>query len=201
MAGPVEVGLRVVVGRVTVPTVVGVVTGAWVETPPVSVTGQTVVVTMTSVVTTVEWAGQLVTVAAHEVMVWTEVVVMVEVVHLVLELLLVVGFAVSVSVSLSQAEVSSDEEDEVVAGLEVTVVGGAVVEVVTGAAVLVVSGAPEVWVAVYVMHEQAELTALTSPAQFAKSVGMAEAAVVVPARNCGHHETASAAKRPSTRLR
>jgi hypothetical protein len=51
------------------------------------------------------------------------------------------------------------------------------------------------------MHEQAELTALTSPPQLLKSVGMAEAAVVVPARNSGHQDTASAANRSSIRLR
>lgn len=49
----------------------------------------------------------------------------------------------------------------------------------------------------YVMHEQAELTALTSPAQFSKSVGMAAAAVVVPARNLGQNSLASLMKRES----
>ena len=39
-----------------------------------------------------------------------------------------------------------------------------------------------------------------SPSQLPKLVGMALAAVVVPARNSGHQETASAEKRASTRL-
>ncbi len=39
-----------------------------------------------------------------------------------------------------------------------------------------------------------------SPSQLLKLVGMALDSVVVPARNSGHHETASAAKRASTRL-
>lgn len=51
------------------------------------------------------------------------------------------------------------------------------------------------------MHEQAELTAATSPSQLLNSVGMAPEAVVVPERNSGHHATAWAAKRSSTRLR
>jgi hypothetical protein len=51
------------------------------------------------------------------------------------------------------------------------------------------------------MHEQAELTALTLPSQLLKLVGMADAAVVVPARNSGQKATASSAKRSSTRLR
>lgn len=51
------------------------------------------------------------------------------------------------------------------------------------------------------MHEQAELTALMSPSQLPKLVGMASAAVVVEARNLGHHATASSAKRSSIRLR
>ena len=42
------------------------------------------------------------------------------------------------------------------------------------------------------MQEQAELTAATSPAQLEKSVGMAEEAVVVPARNSGQKDSASA---------
>jgi hypothetical protein len=41
------------------------------------------------------------------------------------------------------------------------------------------------------MQEQAELTRLTSPAQFSKSVGMAEAAVVVPDRKPGQNSLAS----------
>jgi hypothetical protein len=51
------------------------------------------------------------------------------------------------------------------------------------------------------MHEQAELTATTSPSQLPKLVGMALAAVVVPARNWGHQATASSAKLASIRLR
>jgi len=47
------------------------------------------------------------------------------------------------------------------------------------------------------MQEQAELTAATSPPQLPKSVGMAEAAVVVPERNSGQKDSASAMKRES----
>lgn len=47
------------------------------------------------------------------------------------------------------------------------------------------------------MHEQAELTAFTSPAQFSKFVGMAAGAVVVPERNSGQKTLASSAKRMS----
>jgi hypothetical protein len=49
-----------------------------------------------------------------------------------------------------------------------------------------------------VIHEQAELTAETLSSQFSKLVGMAVAAVVVPARNSGQKEAASSAKRGST---
>ena len=47
------------------------------------------------------------------------------------------------------------------------------------------------------IQEQAELTALTSPPQFPKSVGMADAAVVVPERKLGQKVAASAVKRGS----
>lgn len=53
----------------------------------------------------------------------------------------------------------------------------------------------------YVMHEQAELTRFTSPPQFPKSVGIADAAVVVPARNSGQNSLASCAKRLSVNSR
>jgi hypothetical protein len=42
------------------------------------------------------------------------------------------------------------------------------------------------------MQEQAEETAETSPWQLLKSVGIADAAVVVPARNSGQKVSASA---------
>ena len=46
------------------------------------------------------------------------------------------------------------------------------------------------------MQEQAELNAVTS-AQLLKSVGIADAAVVVPERNIGQKASASAIKRVS----
>jgi hypothetical protein len=49
-----------------------------------------------------------------------------------------------------------------------------------------------------VIQEQAELTAVTSLSQLAKSVGMAAASVVVLARNSGQKVIASAMKRKST---
>lgn len=49
----------------------------------------------------------------------------------------------------------------------------------------------------YVMHEQAELTRFTSPPQLPKSVGIADASVVVLARNLGQNSLASSAKRLS----
>ena len=55
----------------------------------------------------------------------------------------------------------------------------------------------DVAVKVYVMQEHAELTAVISPAQLPKSVGMAEGAVVVPERNSGQKDFASSAKRSS----
>jgi hypothetical protein len=97
-----------------------------------SVTGHTVVVTMISVVTTVLWAGQLVTTLAHDVMVLVVVVVMVLVVHLVVEA------EVEVEVSGSSVSHSSSlvvEVDLVEVDL-VEVEGGAVV-VVSGALVVV----------------------------------------------------------------
>ena len=50
----------------------------------------------------------------------------------------------------------------------------------------------DVAVIVYVIHEQAELTAETSPPQFSKSVGIADGAVVVPDKNSGQKASASA---------
>jgi hypothetical protein len=47
------------------------------------------------------------------------------------------------------------------------------------------------------MHEQAELTASTSPPQFPKSVGMAFAAVMVAESHLGQKDLASAANRTS----
>jgi hypothetical protein len=164
----------------------------------VSVTGQTVVVTMISVVTMGVWlAGQLVTVEWQEVMVRVVVVVMVLVVHLVVDSeVLVEHSSSSLDVEVAGAFVVEDTGASVV--LEVT---GALVEV----SVLEDTGALEVElgvavaVAVYVMHEQAELRAWTS--QLLKSVGTADAAVVVPASHVGQYLTASAAKRSSIRLR
>lgn len=82
-----------------------------------SVTGQTVVVTMVSVVTVVPWAGQLVTVEAHDVMVRVLVRVMVLVVIWVVDAVEdAVGDAVevlsgvhSLSLSLELAEVDDLE--------------------------------------------------------------------------------------------
>lgn len=95
-----------------------------------SVTGHTVVVTMISVVTTVLWAGQLVTTLAHDVMVRVVVVVMVLVVHLVVEA------EVEVVVSGSSVSHSSSLVVEVDLVEVVLVEGGAVV-VVSGALVVV----------------------------------------------------------------
>jgi hypothetical protein len=53
----------------------------------------------------------------------------------------------------------------------------------------------------YVMHEQAELTLFTSLLQFSKLVGIADAAVVVPARNLGQNALASAMNRLSVSSR
>jgi hypothetical protein len=50
----------------------------------------------------------------------------------------------------------------------------------------------EVWVIVYVMQEQAEETAFTSPAQFSKSAGIADESVMVLARKVGQKLSASA---------
>jgi len=210
VAGPVEVGLEGL-PVLTVPLFqlverVGIRLGVlvmlwmlWVLLGfSVSVTGQTVVVTMISVVTMGVWlAGQLVTVEWQEVMVRVVVVVMVLVVHLVVDSeVLVEHSSSSLDVEVAGAFVVEDTGASVV--LEVT---GALVEV----SVLEDTGALEVElgvavaVAVYVMHEQAELRAWTS--QLLKSVGTADAAVVVPASHVGQYLTASAAKRSSIRLR
>jgi len=50
------------------------------------------------------------------------------------------------------------------------------------------------------MHEQAELTALISPPQLLKSVGMAEGAVVVPERKSTQNSGEASAKRGSTKF-
>jgi len=131
VAGPEEVGLEglpvVTVPLFQVVLRVGIKLGTLVGTttlvgPSVSVTGQTVVVTMISVVTMGVWlAGQLVTAGAHEVMVRVVVLVMVLVVHLVVD----------------------SEVLEHSSSLEVEVSGASVVED-TGASVVVeVSGASE----------------------------------------------------------
>jgi hypothetical protein len=51
------------------------------------------------------------------------------------------------------------------------------------------------------MHEQAELTALMLASQLLNCVGMADGAVVVPARNSGQKDLARSEKRSSIRLR
>jgi Ca2+/Na+ antiporter len=98
-----------------------------------SVTGQTVVVTMISVVTMVLWLGQLVTVVGHWVMVLVVLVVIVLVVYLVVEeeVVEVSGSSLSVSVSHSSSEV------------ELVVSGFSVVVVVAGGEVIVVDGASD----------------------------------------------------------
>lgn len=120
VAGPEEVGLEglpvVTVPLFQVVLRVGIKLGTLVGTttlvgPSVSVTGQTVVVTMISVVTMGVWlAGQLVTVGAHEVMVRVVVLVMVLVVHLVVDVDSVVleHSSSSLEVEVSGASVVED---------------------------------------------------------------------------------------------
>jgi len=50
------------------------------------------------------------------------------------------------------------------------------------------------------MQEHAELTAATSPLQLLKSVGIADAAVVVPERYSTQNVSASSTKRASMRF-
>lgn len=93
-------------------------------------------------------------------------------------------------VSLLDGELEAGLEAGVEEGVDDGVVSIELWDVLEG-----VVGTPQPgWVAVivYVMQEQAELTAATLPAQFAKSVGMADGAVVVPERNSGQNDSASA---------
>ena len=102
-------------------------------------------------------------------------------------------------------EVSTGIED-VVHGVLVWVFDG-VVDVVHGVLTGVSVGVEDVvqgvfvgelsWVRVYAMQEQAELTAVISPAQLLKSVGIAAAAVVVPEMKSRQNGPASAVKRVS----
>lgn len=86
--------------------------------------------------------------------------------------------------------VTTGELDEVLeAGAEDGVVSVELSVVLDG--VVVGPELEDVAVMLYVMQEQAELTAETSPPQLLKSVGIADAAVVVPERNSGQKDSAS----------
>jgi len=147
VTGPVELGLEGLpvvtvplfqdVDRVGIKLGVLVMLGMLVG-PSVSVTGQTVVVTMISVVTMGVWlAGQSVTVAAHEVMVRVVVVVMVLVVHLVVDSEVLEHSSSSLEVEVSGASVVDDTGASVVDEVS----GASVVEEVSGVSVLEVTGA------------------------------------------------------------
>jgi len=154
-------------------------------------TGQTVVPTvMISVVTVVLSAGHLVTVGGHLVMVLVVVLRMVLVVHLVG----LWGWVGSTVGLLLDGVV--DEGGLLLDGLVDE--GGLLLDGVVdeGGGVWLLDGG--VVDDTYVMHEQAELMALTSLSQLLKLSGMGTS---FPVRNLGHHSSASSAKRGSIRFR
>lgn len=97
-------------------------------------------------------------------------------------------------------EVVDGAEEELELSDSDEVVCTEVLEVVTGGVVELADDAELVAVKVYVIQLHAELTAVMSPAQLPKSVGIADAAVVVPESHSKQNGPASALNRLSTKL-